>query len=106
MVMSKMNIIKLNKLIDVHHGLFDGYVSIKETTASGVIFETFVNNMKSTFLINKMKDGRYISSLVYGNMYNDHLCQFNIVIGSLDKIINDINVWQIKRENMFKQYTS
>ena len=87
-----------NKLVVFHKELFKGeLVSLKATSLNGVVFETHVKDMNSTFMINKLKNGKYIASIVYGNTYKNKLCQFNMIIGSSDTIIKTINLWQINR---------
>lgn len=93
--------LNFNKLVVFHKELFkDELVSLKATSLNGVVFETYVDGMQSIFLINKLKNGKYIASIVVGNMYKNTLCPFNMIIGSSDIIIKHINLWQIKRLKM------
>lgn len=90
--------LNFNKLVVVHKELFkDELVSLKTSSLNGAIFETHANDMNSTFLINKLKNGKYVASIVFGNMYKDQLCPFNMIVGSIDVIIKSINLWQINR---------
>lgn len=98
--------LNFNKLVVVHKELFkDELVSLKASSISGVVFETHAAGMNSTFLINKLKNGNYAASIVFGNLYKGQVCPFNMIVGSIEVIIKSINVWQINRLKMITAHT-